>query len=63
MLVFCSDGLRSSLTVQGMSDQDVGNTIIYLAGVDLPVLDAETLSSYEKAIGHSLILVIISQTE
>ena len=37
-----------------MLEQDVGNTnSISLAGVDL--LDAETLLSYEKAIGHSFI--------
>ena len=54
MLVFCSDGLRSSLTEQGVPDQDVGNTIMSLAGVDL--LDAEAILSYEKAIGHSFIL-------
>ena len=34
-------------------DQDVGNTIVSLAGMDL--LDAEALLSYEKAIGHSFI--------
>ena len=50
LLVFCLDGLRLSLTAQGMPDQDIGNTIISLAGVDL--LDAETLLSYE---GHSFI--------
>ena len=54
ILVFCSDGLRSSLTDQGVLDQDVGNTIVSLAAVDL--LDAEALLSYEKAIGHSFIL-------
>jgi pyruvate dehydrogenase phosphatase len=53
MLVFCSDGLGSALKEQGVPDQDVGNTIISLAGVDL--LDAESLLSYEKAIGHSFI--------
>jgi pyruvate dehydrogenase phosphatase len=53
ILVFCSDGLRSSLTAQGVPDQDVGNTIISLAGVDL--LDAQALLSYEKSIGHSFI--------
>jgi pyruvate dehydrogenase phosphatase len=54
-LVFCSDsdGLRSSLDGQGVPDQDVGNTIVSLAGMDL--LDAEALLSYEKAIGHSFI--------
>jgi pyruvate dehydrogenase phosphatase len=52
-LVFCSDGLRSSLKEQGVPDQDVGNTIVSLAGMDL--LDAEALLSYEKAIGHSFI--------
>jgi len=40
-LVFCSDGLRSSLGGQGVPDQDVGNTIVSLAGMDL--LDAEAL--------------------
>ena len=44
MLFFCSDGLRSSHTAQGVPDQDVGNTIISLAGMDL--LDAEALLSY-----------------
>ena len=34
-----------------MPDQDVGNTIISLADVDL--LDDEALLSYEKATGHS----------
>jgi pyruvate dehydrogenase phosphatase len=53
MLVFCSDGLGSSLNAQGVPDQDVGNTILSLAGVDL--LDAEAVLSYEKAIGHSFI--------
>ena len=53
MLVFCSDGLRSSLKAQGVPDQDVANTIISLAGVDL--LDAEAILSYEKALGHSFI--------
>ena len=53
LLVFCSDGLRSSLKGQGVPDQDVGNMIISLAGVDL--LDDEALFSYEKAIGHSFI--------
>ena len=53
MLVFCSDGLRSSLKAQGVPDQDVANTTISLAGVDL--LDAEAISSYEKALGHSFI--------
>ena len=53
-MFFCSDGLRSSLTMdQEVPDHDVGNTIISLAGVDL--LDAEVLLSYEKAIGHSFI--------
>ena len=51
LLVFCSDGLRSSLKGQGVPDQDVGNTIIFLADVDL--LDDEALLSYEKATGHS----------
>ena len=36
-----------------MPDQDVGNTIVSLAGVDL--LDAKALSSFEKAIGRSFI--------
>jgi pyruvate dehydrogenase phosphatase len=53
VLVFCSDGLRSSLNEQGVPDQDVGNTIVSLAGVDL--LDAEALLSFEKAIGHPFI--------
>ena len=53
MLVFCSDGLRSSLKGRGVTGQDVGKTIMSLAGVDL--LDAEALLSYEKAIGHSFI--------
>jgi pyruvate dehydrogenase phosphatase len=53
LLVLCSDGLGSTLKEQGVLDPDVGNTIISLAGVDL--LDAETLLSYEKAIGHSFI--------
>ena len=53
LLVFCSDGIGSSLKEQGVPDQDVANTIISLAGVDL--LDAESLLSYEKAIGHSFI--------
>ena len=53
VLVFCSDGLRSSIKGQGVPDQDVANTIISLAGVDF--LDAETLLSYEKSIGHSFI--------
>ena len=53
LLVFCSDGLRSALKRHGVPDQDVGNTIVSLAGVDL--LDVEALLSYEKAIGHSFI--------
>jgi pyruvate dehydrogenase phosphatase len=53
LLVFCSDGLRSPLMGHGVPEQDVGNTIISLAGVDL--LDDEALLSYEKAIGHSFI--------
>jgi pyruvate dehydrogenase phosphatase len=53
ILVFCSDGLRSSITAQGVPDEDVGNTIISLAGVNL--LNAEVLLSCEKAIGHSFI--------
>ena len=64
VLVFCSDGLRSSLKDQGVPDQNVGNTIVSLVGADL--LDAEALKSFEKAIGHSFILLqilIISQTE
>jgi pyruvate dehydrogenase phosphatase len=52
-LVFCSDGLRSSLKGQEVPDQDVGNTIVSLAGMDL--LEPEALLSYEKAIGHSFI--------
>ena len=42
-----------TLTAQGVPDQDVGNTIISLAGVDL--LDAEALKLY-YLIGHSFIL-------
>ena len=53
VLVFCSDGLRSSLQDQGVPDQDVGNTIVSLVGADM--LDAEALKSFEKAIGHSFI--------
>ena len=53
ILVFCSDGLRSSLKEQGVADEDVGDTIISLAGVDF--LDAEAVLSYEKTIGHSFI--------
>ena len=53
LLVFCSDGLRSALNGHGVPDQDVGNTIVSLAGVDL--LDAEALLTYEKAIGHFFI--------
>ena len=53
LIVLCSDGLGSSLKEQGVLDQDVGNTIVSLAGMDL--LDAEFLLSYEKAIGHSFI--------
>ncbi|KAF8523957.1 phosphatase 2C-like domain-containing protein [Hysterangium stoloniferum] len=53
MLVFCSDGLRSSLREKGVADQDVGNMIVSLAGMDL--LDAGTLVSYENTIGHSFI--------
>ena len=53
LLVLCSDGLGSSLKEQGVLDQDVGNTIVSLAGMDL--LEAESLLSYEKAIGHSFI--------
>ena len=53
LLVFCSDGVGSALKEQGVPDQDVANTIISLAGMDL--LDAESLLSYEKAIGHSFI--------
>ena len=53
VLAFCSDGLRSSFTKQGVPDQDVGDTIISLAGMDL--LDVEALLAYEKAIGHSFI--------
>ena len=53
VLVFCSDGLRSSLQDQGVLDQDVGNTIVSLVGADM--LDAEALKSFEKAIGHSFI--------
>ena len=39
--------------MQGVPDQDVGNTIISLAGMDS--LDAQALLSYEKTIGHSFI--------
>ena len=53
ILAFCSDGLRSSLEEQGVPGQDVGNTIISLAGVDL--LDHDAVLSYEKTIGHSFI--------
>ena len=53
LLAICSDGLRSALKSHGVPDQDVGNTIISLAGVGF--LDAEALLSYEKAIGHSFI--------
>ena len=53
VLVFCSDGLRSSLNDQGVPGQDVGNTIVSLVGADM--LDAEALNSFEKAIGHSFI--------
>ncbi|KIJ57153.1 hypothetical protein M422DRAFT_23252 [Sphaerobolus stellatus SS14] len=52
-LVFASDGLRSSLTEQGVPDQEVGKMVVSLAGIDL--LDREALSSCEKAIGHSFI--------
>jgi hypothetical protein len=34
-LVFCSEKLRSSLNGQGVPDQDVGNTIVSLAGTDI----------------------------
>ena len=53
VLVFCSDGLRSSLQDQGVPDQDVGKTIVSLVGADM--LDAEALKSFEKAIGHPFI--------
>jgi len=53
LLVFASDGLRSSLKGQGLPDQEVGKMIVSLAGMDL--LDREELSSCEKAIGHSFI--------
>ena len=36
-----------------MPEQDVGNTIISLTGLDL--LDSEAVSSYEKVIGQSFI--------
>ncbi|KAF8512593.1 phosphatase 2C-like domain-containing protein [Hysterangium stoloniferum] len=52
-LVFCSDGLRSSLMEQGVPDQDVGNMIVSIAGMDL--LDVEAMLSCEKSIGHSFI--------
>jgi len=55
MFVFCSDGLWLSLTTNRVPDQDVANTIISLAGVDLLVAEAQALLSYEKAIGHSFI--------
>ena len=53
LLAFCSNGLRSPLESHGVPDQDIGNTIVSLAGLDL--LDAEALFSYEKAICHSFI--------
>ncbi|KAF8511665.1 phosphatase 2C-like domain-containing protein [Hysterangium stoloniferum] len=53
ILVFCSDGLRSSLKEQGVPDEDVGNMIVSLAGMDL--VDAEAMLFYEKSIGHSFI--------
>jgi hypothetical protein len=52
-IILSSDGLRSSLKCQGVPDEDVGNMIVSLAGIDL--LNAETRSSYEKSIGHSFI--------
>ena len=53
VVVFSSDGLRSSLTMEGIPDQDVGKIVVSLAGMD--VLDGEALLSCEKAIGHSFI--------
>ncbi|KAF8511666.1 phosphatase 2C-like domain-containing protein [Hysterangium stoloniferum] len=50
MLVFSSDGLRSSLTEKGVPDHDIGEMIMSITGMDF--LDAEALISYEKAIGH-----------
>lgn len=53
ILIFTSDGLRSTLEEQGIPSGEVGNMIVSLAGMDL--LDRETLSSWEKIIGHSFI--------
>ncbi|KAF8496902.1 phosphatase 2C-like domain-containing protein [Hysterangium stoloniferum] len=53
ILVFSSDGLRSSLTEKGVPDHEIGKMIVSITGMDL--LDAEALISYEKAIGHSFI--------
>ena len=53
ILVFSSDGLRSSLTMEGVPDQDVREIIVSLAGMD--VLNGEALLSCEKAIGHPFI--------
>jgi len=53
ILVFASDGLRSSLTEQGLPEEEVPKMIVSLAGMDM--LDREALSSCEKAIGHSFI--------
>ena len=53
LLIFASDGLRSSLTEQGLPEEEVGKMIVSLVGMDM--LDREALSSCEKAIGHSFI--------
>ena len=53
ILVFVSDGMRSSLTEEGVPDEDVGKIVVSLAGMD--VLNTEALSSCEKAIGRSFI--------
>lgn len=53
ILVFSSDGLRSSVRKQGVPDQDVTKMIVSLAGMDM--LDAEDLSSCKKAIGRSFL--------
>jgi pyruvate dehydrogenase phosphatase len=52
-IILSSDGLQSSLVAQGVPDEDVGNMIVSLAGMDL--LNVETRLSYEKSIGHSFI--------
>ena len=56
VLVFSSDGLRSSLTDQGVPDQNMREIIVSLAVTD--ILDGETLSSYEKIIGHFFLSTI-----